>query len=283
MSANSCHAASIVCARMACSTVSRYSGASTRPLGAVRVLATLMLRSGSSGVTGGSLSSEMRMPVLTTVPHGIHRSPCSGPNRPSTMTSTHDRPERRVERHSEQAAGNSLKKSRAPCRFGAVAVRRVNEGTMDEPLPNEEGDTPMSRYMLILRSTPEAEKAMEEQNIDFEQIIESMGRYNEELIKAGVLLAGDGLAGPEDGFVVNFDSDPPVVTDGPYTEAKELFNGFWILGVSSIEEARQWALKCPLGLGARLEVRRITETEEFPQDNEWVQKELRWKKEGVWK
>jgi len=141
----------------------------------------------------------------------------------------------------------------------------------------------MSRYMLILRSTPEAEKAMEEQNIDFEQIIESMGRYNEELIKAGVLLAGDGLAGPEDGFVVNFDSDPPVVTDGPYTEAKELFNGFWILGVSSIEEARQWALKCPLGLGARLEARRITETEEFPQDNEWVQKELRWKKEGVWK
>ena len=154
---------------------------------------------------------------------------------------------------------------------------------MDAPLPNEEGDTTMSRYMLILRSTPKAEKAMEEQNIDFEQIIESMGRYNEELIKAGVLLAGDGLAGPEDGFVVNFDSDPPVVTDGPYTEAKELFNGFWILGVSSIEEARQWALKCPLGLGARLEVRRITETEEFPQDNEWVQKELQWKKEGVWK
>ena len=141
----------------------------------------------------------------------------------------------------------------------------------------------MSRYMLIMRSTPEAEAAMAELNIDFDEIIESMGRFNEELIKAGVLLAGEGLTGPEEGFVVDFDSDPPVVTDGPYTEAKELFNGFWILGVSSIEEARQWALKCPLGLGARLEVRRITETEEFPQDNEWVQKELRWKKEGVWK
>src|SRR6476469_11201312 len=114
-----------------------------------------------------------------------------------------------------QAPENSLKKLRGPCRFRRVAVRRVNEGTMDAPLPKEK-ETTMSRYMLILRSTPEAEKAMEEQNIDFEQIIESMGRYNEELIKAGVLLAGDGLAGPEDGFVVNFDSDPPVVTDGPY-------------------------------------------------------------------
>ena len=88
----------------------------------------------------------------------------------------------------------------------------------------------MSRYMLIMRSTPEAEKAMEEQNIDFNEVIESMGRYNEELIKAGVLLAGEGLTGPEEGFVVDFDADPPVVTDGPYTEAKELFNGFWILG-----------------------------------------------------
>ncbi len=92
------------------------------------------------------------------------------------------------------------------------------------------------------------------------------------------MLAGEGLAGPEDGFVVNFDSDPPVVTDGPYTEAKELFNGFWILDVSSMEEAKQWAQKCPLGPGARLEVRRITETEEFPQDNEWVQKEIQWRK-----
>ena len=81
-SANSCHAASMVCARIACSTVSRSSGPSTRPLGAVRVIATLMLRSGSSGVTGGSLCSEMRMPVLTAEPHGIHRSPCSGPNKP---------------------------------------------------------------------------------------------------------------------------------------------------------------------------------------------------------
>ena len=135
----------------------------------------------------------------------------------------------------------------------------------------------MSRYMLIMRSTPEAEKAMAEQNIDFNEIIEAMGRYNEELIKAGVLLAGEGLTGPEEGFVVDFDSDPPVVTDGPYTEAKELFNGFWILDVSSKEEAKQWAQRVPLGKGVRLEVRRVSETAEFPQDNPWIQKEIQWK------
>jgi hypothetical protein len=133
------------------------------------------------------------------------------------------------------------------------------------------------RYMLIMRSTPEAEKAME--NVDFTEIIAAMGRYNESLIKAGVLLAGEGLAGPDEGFVVDFSSDPPVVTDGPYTEAKELFNGFWILEVSSIEEAGQWAQKAPLGPGVKLEVRRVTEVDDFPQDNEWVQKEIQWREE----
>ena len=135
----------------------------------------------------------------------------------------------------------------------------------------------MSRYMLIMRSTPEAEKLMAEMEIDFNEIIESMGRYNEELIKAGVMLAGEGLTGPDEGFVVDFDSDPPVVTDGPYTEAKELFNGFWILDVSSKEEAKQWAEKCPLGPGVKLEVRRVSDTEEFDLDNPWIQKEIQWR------
>ncbi|MCW2555916.1 MAG: hypothetical protein JWR78_5697 [Mycobacterium sp.] len=135
------------------------------------------------------------------------------------------------------------------------------------------------RYMLIMRSTPEAEKFVED-NVDFSEIIAAMGAYNEELIKAGVMLAAEGLTGPEEGFVVDFDSDPPVVTDGPYTEAKELFNGFWILDVSSIDEAKQWARKCPLGPGVKLEVRRVAETEEFDQDNEWIQKELKWREEN---
>jgi hypothetical protein len=135
----------------------------------------------------------------------------------------------------------------------------------------------MSRYMLIMRSTPAAEAAMAEAEIDFDQVIEQMGRFNEELIKAGVLLAGEGLTGPEEGFVVDFDSDPPVITDGPYTEAKELFNGFWILDVSSKEEAKQWARKIPLGKGVKVEVRRVSEVEDFPLDNPWVRKEIQWK------
>lgn len=135
----------------------------------------------------------------------------------------------------------------------------------------------MARYMLIMRSTPEAEQAME--NVDFDEVIAAMGRYNEELVNSGVLLAGEGLAGPEDGFIVDFTSDPPAVSDGPDTGANDLFNGFWILRVPSAHEAKQWAQKCPLGPGAKLEVRRITETEEFPQDNEWVQKEVQWRQD----
>ena len=137
----------------------------------------------------------------------------------------------------------------------------------------------MARYMLVMRVAPEAEALMAEQEIDFDQVIEQMGRFNQELIKAGVLLAGEGLTGPEDGFVVDFDQDPPVVTDGPYAEAKELFNGFWVLEVSSKEEAKQWARKAPLGAGVKLEVRRVSEIADFPGDNPWIRKEIQWKAE----
>lgn len=132
------------------------------------------------------------------------------------------------------------------------------------------------RYMLIMRSTQEAQDFAAE-NVDFSEIIAAMGAYNEELIKAGVLLSAEGLTGPEEGFVVDFSQDPPVVTDGPYAEAKELFNGFWILDVSSVDEAKQWARKCPLGPGVKLEVRRVSETDEFDQDDEWIKKEQAWR------
>jgi len=137
----------------------------------------------------------------------------------------------------------------------------------------------MARYMMIMRVTPEGEAAFADADIDFNEVIEQMGRYNEELITAGVLRAGEGLTEPDEGFVVNFDSTPPAVSDGRYAEASELFNGFWIIEVESKDEAKEWAQKCPLGPGVRLEVRRVAESTEFPMDNPWVRREIQWKAE----
>ncbi|WP_280269633.1 YciI family protein [Nocardia wallacei] len=133
------------------------------------------------------------------------------------------------------------------------------------------------KYMLIMRTTDEALEAAED--IPFEEVIESMGRYNEELVKAGVVVAGEGLAPAEEGCVVDFSGEPPLVTDGPYGETKELFAGFWILDVASKEEAVEWAKRAPLEAGSKIEVRRVPGVEEFPQDNEWIQKEKGWRED----
>lgn len=136
------------------------------------------------------------------------------------------------------------------------------------------------KYMLIMRSSDEAIAASKD--VDFEEIIARMGRYNEQLIKAGVLAGGDGLAPAAEGVVVDFSSEPPLVTDGPYGETKELFDGFWILEVASQEEAVEWAKKAPLGPGVKLEIRRIPGVEDFPQDNEWIKKEHHYRETGEW-
>src|SRR5690625_179899 len=128
------------------------------------------------------------------------------------------------------------------------------------------------KYMLIMKATPEAAK-----DVPFDEVIEAMGKYNDSLVKAGVLLAAEGLAGTDEGVLVDFDSEPPVVTDGPFAEVKELFNGFWIIQTSSKEEAVEWAKRCPLGPGSWLEVRRVHEMEDFDQDNENVQREAAWR------
>ncbi len=136
----------------------------------------------------------------------------------------------------------------------------------------------MAKYMLIMRGTDEGQAAYEE--IDFTEIIAAMGRYNEQLMDAGVLVAGEGLADASEGAVVDFSNETPVVTDGPYGETKELFHGFWILDVASKEEALEWAKRAPLGgPGNKLEVRRVNAVEEFPQDNEWIQKEIQWRQQ----
>ena len=129
------------------------------------------------------------------------------------------------------------------------------------------------KYMLIMRDTAEAFEASQE--VDFEEIINAMGAYNDALVKAGVFNVAEGLAAPEEGFVVDFAGEKPIVTDGPYGEVHELFNGFWIIEVSSKEEAIEWASRAPLGPGSKLEVREIpnfAETFEDYSDNEFVKK-----------
>ncbi|MFE3795381.1 YciI family protein [Nocardia tengchongensis] len=135
------------------------------------------------------------------------------------------------------------------------------------------------KYMLIWRATDEGNAAMAE--ADFEKMIETVGRFNDELIRAGVLLAAEGLDSPEDSVVVDFSSEPPLVTDGPYGETKELFGGFYILNVASKEEAVEWAKRAPsLGAGFKTEIRRVTTIDEFPQDNEWIRKERAWREKS---
>jgi len=135
----------------------------------------------------------------------------------------------------------------------------------------------MSKFMLIMRDSDEALEASKE--VPFEQIIEAMGKYNESMMKAGVLAAGEGLTEAAEGVVVDYSATPPVATDGPYGETKELFNGFWILEVPTIEEATEWAKRAPLGPGSKMEIRRIHGADDFPADNEWIQKEAEWREQ----
>jgi hypothetical protein len=132
------------------------------------------------------------------------------------------------------------------------------------------------KYMLVMRATDEAVASMA--NTDFNEMLAIVGQFNEELIRAGVLLAAEGLADASEGVVVDFSAEPPVVTDGPYGETKELFGGFYILNVASKEEAVEWAKRLPVkGPGFKTEIRRVTTIDEFPQDNEWVKQEREWR------
>jgi hypothetical protein len=98
------------------------------------------------------------------------------------------------------------------------------------------------------------------------EAVEAMSRYNEELRKAGMLLSLDGLQPPSEGGVVSFDGEgKATVTDGPFAEAKEVVGGYWLIQARSKEEALEWASRCP-SENCKIEVRRVFEMEDFPQD-----------------
>jgi hypothetical protein len=115
------------------------------------------------------------------------------------------------------------------------------------------------RFMAIVKATEDSEKGV----MPSQAMLEAMGAYNEELVKAGVLLDGDGLRPSSHGARVSFDSDgTPTVTDGPFTETKELVSGYWVLEVSSREEAVEWIKKAPFR-GGEVEIRPFSTAEDF--------------------
>ena len=117
------------------------------------------------------------------------------------------------------------------------------------------------RFMVIVKATPESEK--EGFRHDPKMLLE-MGKYNEELMKAGVVLAMDGLHPSSKGARVKFTGGGSLtVIDGPFTEAKELIAGFWIWKLNNIEEAVEWLKRCPCEPGAEVEIRQIGEMEDF--------------------
>ena len=137
----------------------------------------------------------------------------------------------------------------------------------------------MAKYMLIMRNSGSVESF---EDMDFEAVINAMGAYNEAMTDAGILIGGDGLTDAAQGSVVEFTADAPIVTDGPYGEAHELFNGFWTIQVATKEEAVEWASRAPLGVGNKIEVRRITDQTDFADyaDNEYIKNEPELRKRG---
>jgi hypothetical protein len=142
---------------------------------------------------------------------------------------------------------------------------------------HEQREYTMAKYMLIMRSSDEAFARFE--SIDFDEVLDTMGRFNDELIRAGVLVAAEGLEDPAESVVVDFTGETPVVTDGPYGETKELFNGYYILDVASKQEAVEWAKRMPMMEGSKAEIRRVPSIDEFPRENKWIMKERAWREQ----
>lgn len=115
------------------------------------------------------------------------------------------------------------------------------------------------RCMVIVKANKESEAGV----LPSTEILAAMGKYNEELVKAGVMLAGEGLQASSKGKRVKFSGAKPVVTDGPFTETKELIAGFWLWQVRSMEEAVEWLKRAPFGGGTEIEIRPVFETEDF--------------------
>jgi hypothetical protein len=119
------------------------------------------------------------------------------------------------------------------------------------------------RFMILVKANADSEAGV----LPSAELLTAMGKYNEELVKAGVMLAGEGLHPSSRGVRVRFDGDRRAVTDGPFAETKELLAGFWLLQVKSRDEAIEWVKRAPFDGGTEIEIRQVFETDDFaPSD-----------------
>jgi hypothetical protein len=117
------------------------------------------------------------------------------------------------------------------------------------------------RFMVIVKADKDSEAGV----MPKEQLLAEMGKYNEELVKAGVMLAGEGLHPSSKGARVQFSGNKRTVTEGPFAETKELIAGFWIWQLNSMEEAIEWVKRCPNPMGgeSEIEIRQVFEADDF--------------------
>jgi hypothetical protein len=117
------------------------------------------------------------------------------------------------------------------------------------------------RFMVIVKASKESEAGV----LPDQKILTEMGKFNEELVKAGIMLAAEGLQATSKGARVRFSGTKRTVIDGPFTESKELIAGFWLWQVKSLDEAIEWVKRCPNPHpgGSEIEIRQVFETEDF--------------------
>lgn len=115
------------------------------------------------------------------------------------------------------------------------------------------------RVMVLVKASPESEAGV----LPSTDLLEAMTRFNDELVNAGALLAGDGLRPSSNGVRVRFDGPKRTIIDGPFTEAKELVSGYWIWEVRSVDEAVEWLKRAPFDGGTEVEIRPVFEADHF--------------------
>src|SRR6266699_2585326 len=148
-------------------------------------------------------------------------------------------------------------------------VRRMNEKGVEKRRQEEtsrrnvektlNGREAAMRFMVIVKANTDSEAGV----LPDKKILEAMGKFNDELVKAGVMLAGEGLQASSKGVRVQFSGKERIVRDGPFTETKELIAGFWLWQVRSKDEAIEWLKRAPFDGGTEVEIRQVFEAEDF--------------------